>query len=46
MNKGTAISAAGAVYLQKAISVYQFEALAFLKIDKSNIQESLRLGIK
>lgn len=45
MNKGSEIEAPGAIYLQKAIEVYTFEALCFVKIDKESVQESLKKGI-
>ena len=45
MQKGAEIEAPGSVYLQKAVEVYHFEAIAFVKIDKSEIEESLRKGI-
>jgi hypothetical protein len=43
--KGAELETAGSVYLQKAIEVYTFEAIAFVKIDRGQIEESLRKGI-
>ncbi len=45
VSKGEEIASPGAVYLQKAIGVYTFEAIAFIKIDKSCAQDSLKTGI-
>lgn len=44
--KGDKISSAGEVYLQKAVSVGNFTALAFLKIDEKRVNDSLKRGIK
>lgn len=44
--KGDKISSAGEVYLQKAVSVGNFVALAFLKIDSNRVNDSLKRGIK
>lgn len=44
--KAEEISRPGAVYLQKAVEVGSFVALAFLKIDVGRLEESLKTGVK
>lgn len=36
-NKGKEIESPGAVYLQKALNVYTFEAIAFVKVSPDSI---------
>ena len=45
MDKGSEIEGLGSVYLQKAIEVYTFAAIAFIKIDKEKVEESLKRGV-
>ena len=37
LSKGAELEQGGSVYLQKAIGVYGFEAIAFVRIDKGHI---------
>lgn len=46
ISKGNLINEPGSVYLQKAFEVYSFQALAFLKIDPSQVESSLKAGVK
>lgn len=44
--KGEAMEKKGSIYLQKCQEIYNFIAVAFLRVDDTDIKGSLQTGIK
>jgi hypothetical protein len=44
--KGEAIEKPGSIYIQKAVEIGKFVALAFLKIDENKLGECVENGLK